>query len=325
MKSAVAIVALIVSACSGSSTEPGPISTGPGTNFGADSCALIRPSFGGVASAADRAQFAYNVNAPLNLKKVVESTNNGVQTSSITFDSPDGGTVTGMMFDPVTRLSLRPGIILMHGMPGNARQMTGLGQLYASYGAVVIAIDAPFARRDGPSMQFTAQDQTEQIQLIKDFQRAVDVLRAQAKVDDNRIAYLGISYGGAMGALFVGIERRLKTAILVVGDGGLVSHMTGPEDADFMAGLSCATRLNWFRAMAPIEPIRFIANASPTVLFLQNGRTDALVPVADADALHAAAPQSSTIRWYEAGHGLNQQALFDRHDWLRDQVGLDPR
>ena len=111
-----------------------------------------------------------------------------------------------------------------------------------------------------------------------------------------------------MGALFAGIERRLKAAVLVVGDGGLVSHFTGPEDASFMAGLPCATRVSWFRDMAPIEPIRFIAHASPTALLLQSGRSDNLVPVADAQALHAAASQPKTILWYEAGHGLNQQA-----------------
>ena len=118
---------------------------------------------------------------------------------------------------------------------------------------------------ESPSGSST-EDRAEQIQLIKDLQRAVDVLRAHANVDDERIAYLGISYGGAMGALFVGIERRLKTAVLVVGDGGLVSHFTGPEDFSFMAGLSCATRVAWFRAMAPIEPIRFVPHASPTAV-----------------------------------------------------------
>ncbi len=144
--------------------------------------------------------------------------------------------------------------------------------MLAQFGAVVIAIDAPFARRAGEPVRFSTQDRAEQIQLIKDLQRAVDVLRARANVDDERIAYLGISYGGAMGALFAGIERRLKAAALVVGDGGLVSHFTGPEDFSFLASLSCATRVGWFRAMAPIEPIRFIAHASPTALLLQNGR-----------------------------------------------------
>ncbi|HEV3486869.1 MAG TPA: alpha/beta fold hydrolase, partial [Vicinamibacterales bacterium] len=181
----------------------------------------------------------------------------------------------------------------------------GLGQQLAALGALVIAIDAPFARRSGPPVRFSTADRAEQIQLIKDLQRAVDVLRARANVDDERIAYLGISYGGAMGALFAGIERRIKAAALVVADGGLVSHSTGPEDVNFMASLSCATRVNWFQAMIPIEPIRFIPHASPTALLLQSGRLDNLVPAADAEELHAAAPEPRTIRWYDAGHGLN--------------------
>ncbi len=34
---------------------------------------------------------------------------------------------------------------------------------------------------------------------------------------------------------------------------------------------------------------------------------------------------SKTIRWYDAGHGLNQQAVFDRLDSLHGQIGLDAR
>jgi dienelactone hydrolase len=317
MKPAIALVAVFICACAGSSAES-PLTT-------VDSCAIGRPDFGAAATAADRNLFAYDVNAPLNLQKTVENTVNGVEVSSISFDSPDGGSVTGMLFIPVTRSSLRPGIVLMHGLPGNARQMAGYAQALAQFGAVVIAIDAPHARRSGQAVLFTGQDRVEQIQLIKDLQRAVDVLRAQPNVDDERIAYVGVSYGGAMGALFVGIERRLKAAVLVVADGGLVSHFTGPEDFAFLSNLSCATRVAWFRAMTPIEPIRFIGHATPTPLLLQSGRTDNLVPAADAQALHAAVPQPTTIRWYDAGHGLNQQAVFDRHDWLRDQIGLDAR
>ena len=60
-------------------------------------------------------------------------------------------------------------------------------------------------------------------------------------------------------------------------------------------------------------------------LLLQNGRSDTLVPEADAEALHQAAPEPRTIRWYVAGHGLDSQALLDRLDWLHAEIGLDPR
>src|SRR5687768_16185034 len=264
-------LALYISAC----TSP---PSGPGT---ADSCPVARPDFG-VAAAADRNRFAYDVNAPLNLQQAVESTLNGVEISVISFDSPDGGRVTGLLFDPVTRSSLRPGIVLMHGMPGNARSTAAGAQLLAEHGAVVIAIDAPFARRGGSTVRFSTQDAAEQIQLIKDLQRAVDVLRARVNVDDERIAYQGISYGGAMGALFVGVERRIAAAVLVVADGGLVTHSTAPAFLDSFGELSCATRNAWLRAMTPIEPIRFIAHATMPLL-LQNGRSDNFVTPADAE------------------------------------------
>src|SRR3712207_1220801 len=194
MKPMTALLVLFVSACAGSPAEPGP---GPVAN----SCEVVRPDFGAAATAAERDLFAYDVNAPLNLQTVVESTNHGVEVSALSVNSPDGGSVTGLLFDPVTRSSLRPGIVLMHGMPGNASVMAALGRLLAAHGAVVIAIDAPFARRAGPPVRFSTQDRAEQIQLIKDLQRAVDVLRARANVDAERIAYLGISYGGAMGEI----------------------------------------------------------------------------------------------------------------------------
>jgi dienelactone hydrolase len=226
------------------------------------------------------------------------------------------------MWDPVTRSSLRPGMVLMHGLPGSASEMAGLAQSYAQLGAVVVAIDAPFARRDGPPLRFIEADRAEQIQVIKDLQRAVDVLRSRPNVDRDRIAYVGFSWGGATGALFVGIERRLKTAALVVGHGGQVSHATGPEGFKHISGLPCARRVAWIRAMAPIEPIRFVGHANVPLL-LQNGTFDNLIPRPDAAELHAAAPQTKAVRWYDAGHNLDQQAVADRLGWLHEKIGLD--
>ena len=322
-KPAVALLALLVSACAGPDAALiEPIATSP---VGVDSCAVRRPDFGAAATHAELSQFAYDVDAPLNLVKAVEAANDGVEVSGISYDSPAGGRVPGLLVSPVNRPGPRPGIILMHGMPSNARALAGQARTLAQHGAVVIAIDAPFARRTGSGLRMIKQDREEQIQLMKDLQRAVDVLRSQPNVDATRIAYMGFSYGGAVGALFAGIERRIKTAVLVVGDAGLVTHSTGPEDAAFMGSLSCATRVAWFREMVPIESVRFIPLASPTRLLFQNGRTDDQVSVSDAEALHRAAPEPKTVLWYDAGHGLNQQARNDQLDWLHEEIGIDAR
>jgi uncharacterized protein len=60
-------------------------------------------------------------------------------------------------------------------------------------------------------------------------------------------------------------------------------------------------------------------------LLLENARIDNLAPAADAQASHIAAPEPKTIRWYDARHGLNLPALWDRHNWLQEEIGLDAR
>ena len=246
----------------------------------------------------------------------------GVQIHALSFLSPRGtGRATGRLFVPEGAGPFA-GLLLQHGMPGNAAQMTGAGVVLARHGAVVVALDAPFARRGGSPLRLTEADSVEQVQFMTDLQRAVDLLVARADVDASRIGYMGVSYGGAMGALFVGIERRLRTGILVVADGGLVSHLTGPEDGGAFAGLACAERRRWLESMIPIEPIKYVGFAPPTPLLLQSGRQDNLVPAPDAERLHAAARDPKTIRWYEAGHGLTAEAARDRLLWLHQQLGM---
>ena len=76
--------------------------------------------------------------------------------------------------------------------------------------------------------------------------------------------------------------------------------------------------------MTPVEPIRYVGNANVPLL-LQNGRSDQYIPVYEAEELHVAAPQPKTILWYEATHNLNEFAVVNRHDWLVQQIGIDPR
>jgi predicted esterase len=298
--------------------------------FVPDTCAVARPDFGPAATAAELSEFAYDATAPLNLQKTVEISNSILTLFRITYTSPAGGTVPGIMAEPVGRAGLRPGLVLMHPS-GNASSPKGVdmelgnAQIYAAHGAVVIAIDAPYFRRNGFGLLFSEQDRLEQVQLMKDLRRAVDVLLARGDVDAARIGFIGYSYGAMMGAQFVGVENRLKAAVLAAAPGGQVTHATSPANISYLANvLSCGTRNAWLRAMTPIESIRFIPNASSELLF-QAGWFDTTVLLADAQALYAVAPHPKEIRLYETGHSLNQQALNERHDWLHLKIGLDAR
>jgi dienelactone hydrolase len=301
---------------------------------GPDACAIARPDFGGPATAADRALFAYDGTAPLNLKKTFEATVNGVTRSAISYDSPDGGVVPGLMVEPVGRSGPRPGVVVMHASTSPTGPAQGVRaaifemEALAQRGAIVIGIDAPYARRSGlssPRLPLEMRDRAEHIQLMKDLQRAVDVLLVQGNVDPARIGFTGYSHGAMIGVHFAGIERRLEAAVITAGFGGNVTAVTNkvllPQLATFT---TCAQRTAWFQDNIPIEPIRFISGASPTALLFQIARFDTFVLPEDAQAAYDAASSPKEVLYYDTGHSLNPQAGLDRYAWLAKHIGVDP-
>jgi uncharacterized protein len=265
--------------------------------------------------------FQYDRTQPVDLTTETAGVEQGVTVQRISFASPSGGRVTGYLHLPPGSGPFA-GIVVQHGMPSRARDMARTSLDLAARGAVVMAIDAPWARRGGPVLTWTAADSAEQVQLIKDLQRGVDILIARSDVDARRLAYVGVSYGGAMGALFAGIEHRLAAYVLKVGDGGLVAHFTGAEDPPYPDGLSSEQWVRWRAAMEPIEPMRFVGHAAAASIYFQSGEQDLLVPPADARRLHAAAGKSMKVSWYPAGHGLNADATADMLSWLEDRIAL---
>lgn len=260
----------------------------------------------------------------------VEITENDIQqkegytVADISYPSPKAGNVPAYLVVPDS-----PGpfaaIILMHGSSGSRETLLPLAEDIVQTGAVVLTLSGPSARVTGRSwIHFTPQDREEQIQLMVDLRRGVDLLTGHEKVDPSRIGYIGYSYGAAMGGLLAGIEPRIKAYGLMVGDGGLVNHFT--DDNTPIGGfesVDSATRRAWLAAMRPIEPIYYVGHAAPSALFFQNARFDTLVSEEDALAYQAAGSEPKKIEWYDSGHGLPVQAYIDMIGWLAEQVGID--
>jgi uncharacterized protein len=246
----------------------------------------------------------------------------GITVASISYPSPKGGEVPARLVVPKGRGPF-PGVMVQHGMPDTKEGMLPVGIDLARTGALAVLIDAPFNRpQHGPvgsdPLTFTPKDRDEQIQLIVDLRRAIDVLVARPDVDSDRLAYVGVSYGAAMGGLLAGVEDRLKAYVLAVGDGGLVSHFTGPDDANRPEARSfpAEQREQWLQAMRSIEPINFVGQAAPAAVLFQAGTNDELIPRQDTLRYYQAASQPKELRWYDAGHFLNCAAHEDMMAWL---------
>ncbi|MBD2754968.1 alpha/beta hydrolase [Spirosoma validum] len=265
--------------------------------------------------------FSYDKTAPLAFTDSLIGTQQGVHIHKVSYASPVKGRVSGLLFIPSVKGPFA-GILLQHGAPGTAMNQTPRGVYLARHGAVVLATNAPFAERGGDPIQFTPADSVEQVTYMINLQRAVDLLISRPDVDPNRLGYVGRSHGGAMGALFAGIERRLKTYILVVADGGLIAHFSSEKgELSDQVPLTCEQRKRWIAAMQPIEPIRYIHRAAPASLFMQSARQDEAVSTFAAEQLQKAAPANKVIKWYDAGHRLNTQSYIDQLAWFHDQLG----
>jgi uncharacterized protein len=297
---------------------------------------VTTPASGATPPAEVTRLFTYDRRQPLTVTKLGGNTGRlpaqalaGMTVEAITYASPKGGEVPALLVIPKGRGPF-PGVIVQHGLPSTKQDFLPVGVDLARTGAVAILIDAPFNRpqqgRVRGDLSLTPKDRDEQIQLIIDLRRAVDLLAARPDVDRRRLAYVGVSYGAAMGGLLAGVEHRIKAYVLAVGDGGLVSHFAGPDDTDGpLQRLPAAERERWLAAMRPIEPIRFISRTAPAALLFQAGTNDELIPQQDARRYQQAASQPKQVRWYAAGHELNCTALKDMMAWLARHIRINPK
>ncbi len=91
----------------------------------------------------------------------------------------------------------------------------------------------------------------------KDLRRGVDYLETRPEVATGRLAYYGVSWGGALGALLPAVEPRIKVSALYVA--GLNFEPTRPE----------------------VEPVNFLPRITIPTLMI-NGRYDFFFPLETA-------------------------------------------
>lgn len=270
--------------------------------------------------------FDYDRALPLGTREVARRTEDDLTFVDIVYDSPEGGQVPATLIEP-SGAGPFAGVVIQHGLPSRRQDQLWLGKLYANLGAVVILIDAPFARpenRDRRPLTLTEQDRLDQIQLIVDLRRAVDLLVARDDVDPARLAYVGVSYGGALGGLLAGVEDRLQAYVLVKGDGGLVQHLMASPGGGrrVLDAMPEKERTEWIDAMWPVESIHYVGHAHPAALLFQNGTRDRLVTPDAAQTYQSAGSEPKTVEWYESGHTLPFQHVVDQLEWLSPLIGI---
>jgi uncharacterized protein len=267
--------------------------------------------------AAKKSIFDYDASAPLKFKDkgAVNPKGYPIRVHDISFQGPKDR-VTGYLVIPPVK-GRKPAVIFMHGSGGNRTQFLAPAGWIASRGVIGLTLDSPETRSTEPlksGIPGLHQQRDLTVQAIVELRRAVDLLSRRKDVDPKRIAYVGWSYGARNGALLAGIEHRIHSFDLMSG-GALPPR-------DYAKVAPKKYRKAVLQTLTQIDPLRFVAKAAPSALYLQDGKRDGTVPHRALVALANAASEPKTLRWYKTGHAPNVQEYRDSIAWLSARLHL---
>ncbi len=186
----------------------------------------------------------------------------------------------------------------------------------AGRGAVSLLVDAAwsqpkwFAQRDVDADLATAQRQ------VIDLLRAQDLLLSLPEVDPKRYAYVGHDYGAMFGVLAGAVSHRAKTYVFLAPTTHFENWaVLGPAPKD---------RAKYRAALAPLDPVKHVAELSPASVFFQFSSWDQYVPLERAQAFFDAAKKPKLISSYDSDHALDHKTgTLDRFNWLARELKLE--
>jgi eukaryotic-like serine/threonine-protein kinase len=135
----------------------------------------------------------------------------------------------------------------------------------------------------------------------KDLARSIDYLESREDFDTSKIAYYGLSWGGAMGAVMPAVEKRIKAVVL------------------YVAGL------NFQRALPEVDQINYVSRVTQPTLML-NGEHDFYFPVETSQQpmfeLLGAPPEHKRRLTFPLGHSVPRIELVkETLAWLDKYLG----
>ncbi len=225
---------------------------------------------------------------------------------------------------PVRGQSQWPGLLFLHPGPGSRATFLGEAVTLAGMGAVSLLVDAPWADDGvaawGRAVENPEEAVREHLRTVIGLRRGIDLLAARPDIDPERIGFVGHSIGALMGGVLAGVEGRVKAAVLMAGTGRFAD----------VAALNLPTlrgeRLAQYRrTLAEIDPVAWVGRAAPTALLFQSGLHDEVFTEEQSREFFERANEPKTLKWYDAGHYLDEAARRDRIAWLGERLSLERR
>lgn len=244
----------------------------------------------------------------------------GLESQLLVIQTPFGYRRMGELFCPEGGETLAA-LLYVHwyepeAHDSNRSQFVAEAKELARGGAACLLIETLWSDPDFFLKRTQADDIQNSLQEVVNIRQAMDLLLSQPSVDPTRFAYVGHDFGGMYGVLAGSLDQRPQTYVI------MAATPRFPDWYLYLPKLEGEARAVFIREMAELDPFTHVGQLAPAEILFQFGTDDPHVPVERANEFFAAARDPKEVRWYQAGHGLNEVATQDRKRWLQEKLGL---
>jgi len=267
---------------------------------------------------AARAAFEYPA-GERTFEEVGSTTEGGVTTRDVTYESVGGRTVSALVVAPDDS-ARHPAVLFLHWYAtnepdGNRTEFLDDATALAGRGVVSLLPQEQFPWHQ-PPLGLEADRQAVVDQVV-DLRVGLDLLLALPEVDADRVAVVGHDFGGMYAALVAGLDRRVDAAVVMAGV---------PHFADwylrYWHPVARADEPEYRATMLEVDPVTFLPDVRGPLLF-QFAESDQFVSDAAIDAWAAASSTEATTRTYDSNHSLRIAAAeVDRSTFLATVLAL---
>jgi cephalosporin-C deacetylase-like acetyl esterase len=264
--------------------------------------------------------FDYNQAAPVDVKETKTGMREGVEVRDITFANTSGGRTAAYLVVPATK-GPHPAALMAHWyapeeQDSNRTQYLGQAVELAKSGVISLLPEAMWSEPKWFPTRRRTGDFDASVRTVKELRRALDVLMSQPGIDKKRVGFVGHDFGAMYGAILITVDGR-PTLYALQAFTNEMSHwyLYGPKMPE-------PDRTQFIAKLKPFDATEHLGKAKPAPVLLQFGTIDIHVSQPRAQASINATSEPKKVIWYEAGHGLDEQAVKDRMAWIKQQWKL---
>lgn len=270
----------------------------------------------------------YSVNLKGKVERWTESETGGLDAEKfaepelVKLNSPDNVAISAFLYypDPARFPGKRPALINIHGGPESQALPTFMGRLNYLVNEMGIALVVPNVRGSaGYGKTFLTLDNgVKREDSVKDIGTVIRWIQRSSRLDGDRIAVMGGSYGGYMTlASMVNFSEQLRCGIDIVGISDFITFLQNTQDyrRDLRRAEYGDERVPEVReVLERIAPARNVAKIKRPMLIVQ-GKNDPRVPLSESEQMVKALRESKVETWYlmakDEGHGFRKKRNVD--------------